>query len=153
MSIKAIKNAAIAYLVRREHAKYELKQKLLPKFKDDAALIDQVLAELEADGLQSDVRYCEAFVQHRVNQGYGPCRIKAELHRHHISDELIDATITSFAIDWHEVISLRFMKHFAQIDIKNPKDKARVMRYFSARGFSFADIRAVVESTAQAHRD
>jgi len=142
--MREIKQAAIAYLSRREHSKEELRQKLSTKFKNQPGAIEQVLTWLVSQNLQNDTRYCECFVRHRVSQGYGPRRIKSELHQRHIDEDIITNTLLTLAIDWENVLYLRLKKHFGAIDIGNIKNKARVIRHLSARGFDFASITAVI---------
>ncbi len=146
MTESTLYNAAIAALSRREHTRYELEQKLGQKFKDSLEAITHTLDKLQANGLQSDARYCEQFIRHRVNQGYGLRRIQSELHRVNVCAELIETTLASLDIDWQETLRLRFYKRFKSTNLNNPKDKARVMRYFAARGFDFSDINALVHT-------
>jgi len=69
---------AMDLLARREHARGELERKLAAAG-FDADIAADVLQRLADEGLQSDRRFVESFVQSRINQGKGPLRIHADL--------------------------------------------------------------------------
>ncbi|VAW48835.1 Regulatory protein RecX, partial [hydrothermal vent metagenome] len=73
-----IRRVAIDLLSRREHSSFELARKLAIR-SFDALEIDEVLVKLRDEGLQSDVRFTEAYVYFRIQKGYGPIRIQADL--------------------------------------------------------------------------
>ena len=53
-------------LARREHAAGELRRKLNARFRDANELVDNEIQRLTEEGLQSDVRLAEAFVDLHV---------------------------------------------------------------------------------------
>ena len=65
-------------LARREHSRLELSRKLL-KRGFERPVVDQVLAYLTADGSLSEQRFQADYVNARINRGFGPLRISAEL--------------------------------------------------------------------------
>src|SRR5690554_702253 len=87
-----VRLAAMNLLARREHARDELRTKLLKRFGSEGErvkTVDQALARLEEQGLQSDERFTEAFVTARERQGKGPLRIAQELRQKGVSDSLV----------------------------------------------------------------
>ncbi|MDH5259562.1 MAG: recombination regulator RecX, partial [Gammaproteobacteria bacterium] len=62
--IRTIRVAAMDYLSRREHASYELYQKLLLKNYDPDE-ISAALERLTEQGLLSDSRFTEVFIEQR----------------------------------------------------------------------------------------
>ena len=84
-----VRLAAMDLLARREHSVIELKRKLQRRFGDECAIDDQV-ARLAEEGLQSDARFAESFLCQRSGSGYGPARLKAELRERGLSDEQIE---------------------------------------------------------------
>ena len=73
-----IGRVCMRFLARREYTRIELVRKLLPKsFHSDD--INRVLAELEEKGYLSDERFADMFARSRVNNGFGPYKIKYEL--------------------------------------------------------------------------
>lgn len=67
----SIWNTALNLLARREYSQYELKNKLLHKFSDSAAEIDQVLERLTEQGLQSDERFVDMWLNSQIEKGRG----------------------------------------------------------------------------------
>ena len=76
--------AALKMLMRREHSKLELRQKLNLKDFDDAVINDSISLLVEQK-YQSDERFSEAFILMRFNQGKGPIKISMELKSRGIS--------------------------------------------------------------------
>ncbi len=76
---------AMDFLARREYGQTELIKKLADKgFERDVAA--QAVTQLTEEGLQSDQRFAESFVQSRINQGKGPVRIRLDLGQRGISE-------------------------------------------------------------------
>jgi regulatory protein len=71
-------------LMRREHSKLELFNKLKLKGYDDE-IIDSAITQLAEQNYQSDERFAEAFILMRFNQGKGPVKIASELKLRGIS--------------------------------------------------------------------
>ena len=76
--------AALKMLMRREHSKLELIQKLNLKDFDDTVINDSI-SLLAEQKYQSDERFSEAFILMRFNQGKGPVKISMELKSRGIS--------------------------------------------------------------------
>src|SRR5258708_2325254 len=87
--------SALRLLTRREHGAIELSTKLAQKgYK--ALAIEAALAECQRLNLQSDHRFTEAFCRHRLNQGYGPVKIRNDLRIRQIDRALIEAILDTF---------------------------------------------------------
>ena len=56
--------------------------------------------KLADEGLQSDVRFAEAFVHHRINKGQGPIKIGQELNQRGIEQDVISTLLDSDSNDW-----------------------------------------------------
>ena len=138
--IRTIRVAAMDYLSRREHASYELYQKLLLKNYDPDE-ISAALERLTEQGLLSDSRFTEAFIEQRINRGSGPLKIRAELRQKGISDDMIDAFLNERDTHWkHSALELRIKKYGPErpADIK---ETARQTRFIQSRGFSSEQTR------------
>ena len=95
----AARKKAMDYLARREHSCAELCRKMETfGFASEVAL--DAVEQLQKDGLQSDRRFVEAFVQSRVSQGKGPTRIRADLLQRGIRDSMIQEAVAEFGQDW-----------------------------------------------------
>lgn len=129
-----IRRAAMDLLARREHSKRELYQKLVLRFSNHD-LIDQEIARLCDENLQSDARYAEAYLHARAQRLYGPHRIKAELKERGIAAEIIAATFQQSDIDWQANLHRLEISKFG---LKSPTDmpeKAKRIRFIQYRGF------------------
>jgi len=134
--IRTIRVAAMDYLSRREHATHELFQKLLAKGEYDAEDISAALSRLEAQGLLSDERFTEAFINQRINKGHGPLKIRAELRQKGVSDAMIEQLMNQHNDTWCEsALAVRIKKY----GIEPPadlKETTRQTRFLQSRGFS-----------------
>ncbi len=130
-----IRLAAMDLLARREHTRVELKRKLLKRF-DDAELIDEQLARLVDENLQSDARYAESFVRQRFDRGHGPLRIRQEMRQRGIQDDEIESAMLADEFDWHESAQRVLERKFGPAPPADIKEKARRVRFMQYRGFS-----------------
>lgn len=120
-------------LALREHSRQELERKLLRRF--EPAVVQQVLENLEQQGLQSDARFAEQYVYSRSNKGYGPLNIRAELAKRGIAERLIATWLDDAEQDW-QVLMLRVAaKKFGDQPLVDHKEMAKRGRFLSSRGF------------------
>ena len=125
---------AMDFLARREYGQAELIRKLADKgFDRDVA--DQALAQLTADGLQSDQRFADSFVQSRINQGKGPVRIRLDLTQRGIPDSTTEIALEEADTDWYALAREQRVKKFGEASPSDFKEKARQMRFLQYRGF------------------
>lgn len=134
--IKAIRHKAIDLLSRREHTQTELRNKLA-RHDYAAELVDDVIAQLALERLQSDERFAEAYVYQRVNKGYGPLRIKAELKQRGVDADCIAQQMDDLSMDWYQQAAQVLAKRFrtARADELTPKEKSKYLRFLQTRGF------------------
>lgn len=125
---------AMDFLARREYGQTELVRKLADKGYDRDVAADAV-AVLTGEGLQSDERFSESFVQSRINQGKGPVRIRLDLGQKGISDSVIEMALENADQDWRELAREQRMKKFGEDLPPDFKEKARQMRFLQYRGF------------------
>lgn len=146
---------AFYYLSRREYGKAELKQKLLDK-EQDPDKIDALLDEFENKGYQSDYRTTLMLIRENIRKGRGRGRIKQAFYQKKIAmpdniDELIDmanAESEEFSefvedgddnlvegVDWLKLAVTARTKKYGNTLPREPKDKARQLRFLQYRGF------------------
>ena len=136
---------AMDYLARREYGNRELKKKLAKAgFFREA--VDPAVTQLVEDGLQSDRRFVEAFVQSRINQGKGPVRIIADLSQRGIDDSLTDEILTGCGEDWWALARAVRCRKFGKNLPTDFKEKAPQMRFLQYRGFQSDQITAAVSA-------
>ena len=131
---KAIKEACLLYLMRREHSQQELLQKVSAKgfVKQD---IVPVIDELIEQGLQSDERFAESYARSRVHKGFGPLRIQVELQRRGVSDCPFDMAVEDIAGSWQELLEQVYIKKYDKETGLDSKEKIKRSRFLLQRGF------------------
>jgi regulatory protein len=141
---KSLRHKAMDMLARREYAEGELRQKLEAKGNPPEA-VAEVVAQLCEEDLVSDERFTEAFVRSRMNSGYGPLRIQAELRERGVDD-----TIQAIYLDFRDAL---WVKQAAQVRSKrfgpeaaeDYKERARQARFLQYRGFTSDQARQVLD--------
>ena len=142
---KQIRKKAMDYLARREYARGELVAKL-ETAGYDAELSFVEVSRLTGEGLQSDTRFAESFVQSRINQGKGPVRIRQELKERGVNESEVDDALEEADPDWYRLASeVRQRKFGAELPL-DFKEKARQMRFLQYRGFESAHIQNAVST-------
>lgn len=131
-------------LARREHSVRELKERLHKAFPelgvDD---FECVIAELQEENLQSDARFAEAYVRHRVARGQGDVKIRFELLQRGVSDALSNDALQSN--NWYELAATALTKKFGEIWPENYEDKVRMARFLQQRGFNYELIEELID--------
>lgn len=145
-SFTDIRFSAMNLLAMREHSARELKEKLARKF-ECAGLIDEVIAGLMEQNLQSDERFAQAFVAMRQRQGKGPVIIRMELREKGVADELIARFIDESDSSWIELARAVWCKKFRGAAPGDSRERAKQMRFLQARGFSARHIQALFTAT------
>jgi regulatory protein len=143
-----VRMAAMNLLSLREHSAKELQAKLAKKFASKD-LISSVIQKLQQDGLQSDERFTEAFVSMRLRQGKGAVIIRSELKERGIASGLINMHTASGedCVDWNQVALKAYQKKYGRNPINDLNEKARRIRFLTARGFSSSNIQYVFQCT------
>ena len=131
------------FLARREYGQRELIRKLANKgFAMTAA--EEAVERLTDEGLQSDRRFAENFIQSRVHQGKGPVRIRVDLGQRGISEATVDDALDEADVDWHALAQAIRNKKFGRGRPADFKAKAQQMRFLQYRGFEQSHIQAAV---------
>jgi regulatory protein len=136
---------AMDLLARREHARAELEQKLASAG-FDAEVAEEAVQRLVDEGLQSDRRFVESFVQSRIRQGKGPVRIHADLGQRGIAAGLVDEILQQAGEDWYALAREVRAKKFGPSPPAEFRDKARQMRFLQYRGFESDQVQAALSS-------
>lgn len=135
---KNIHQIALDHLARREHTRFTLREKLIRKgFLHQS--VEAVLDILIQQGFLNDERFCEAFIQKRIRQGYGPVRITAECHQYGINNNVIFSQLPQDEEFWLTAIQKILQKKFRSSHL--PKEQLRQIRYLQYRGFTLDQIK------------
>jgi regulatory protein len=125
---------ALALLARREHSRLELARKLAARRHEDDA-VEAVLDGLTEQGLLSDARMAEAYVEERLRKGFGPLRVRRELRERGVSDALIDPHLDRTAGEWLAQMAEVHRRKFGAEPATDARDLARRARFLEYRGF------------------
>ena len=134
-----VRRAAMDLLARREHSRRELSDKLQRRYPFPDILCEQ-LDRLEQEGLLSDERFVESFVNYRTHSGKGPLRIKNELQQKGVSQALIEAYVDVSDRLWSEQAALVLSKKFGDSKASTPAEKAQRARFLQYRGFTSEQV-------------
>ena len=130
-----VRLAAMNLLARREHSVRELRNKLKRRFPDDS-MIDEQIARLTSQNLQSNLRFAESYARQRISRGYGPVRVREELRERGASGLDIAAAMNELQVDWFAAASEVILKKFGALAPSDIKEKARRARFMQYRGFT-----------------
>ena len=145
---------ALRLLGRREHGRAELQAKLEAKG-CPAQVVAQVLGGLQDNGAQSDARFAAALVRRRIDRGYGPWYIRAELKNRQVDEALVKDELNQPPAYWSEVAVRALAKRFPS-RVEGEFDPtaeggsyAARARFLSRRGFAPELIHRLLESREQ----
>jgi len=144
---RSIRNTAFDILARREHTRLELTRKLKAKDFTESE-IEDILEYLIHEGLQSDERYAESYVQMRRRRGYGPLKIKQELQQRGVPLDLVDAYVDFYDEVWLETACQAYEKKYGGKVLDSPNERAKRMRFLQSRGFTGDIIQKTFDSNS-----
>ena len=110
------------------------------------------LARLEQAGWLNDGVFAENRAGSLARQGrLGPSRIRRQLQQHGVRSSDVDAAMASTEVDWRaQCLSVAQARRARGIDLKDPKDRARLVRFLLGRGFSYDLISATLRELGSA---
>lgn len=130
------------YLARREHSRHQLEKKLTLK-QYTADEIAAALNRLIEQDLQSDLRFCRSFIEHRYQHGYGPLRIEQDLVQSGIDRAIIADGLQAYQLRWSDGLFELAQRKFSgpALDAKTYQKR---YRFLLNRGFLPEQIREVL---------
>lgn len=105
------------------------------------------MADLAREGLQSDERYTESYIHHRINRGYGPVHIRRELQQRGVTDEMVEHVFDALDVDWTRAIQTVREKKFGSGMPTDFRERSRQSRFLQYRGFSGEQINRLFRPT------
>ena len=133
----ALRDRALNLLSYRPHSKKELYDKLVRKGVSPPDALEAV-DWLSEYGFLDDHVYACSVARHYARKGYGPQRIRAELHRRGISREYWEEALSEIP-DMTEKIDRYISCRLT--DSATRQDRQKVMASLGRRGFSHSEIR------------
>ncbi len=141
-----VRRTAMNLLARREQSFAELQQKLAQKFPhlDGDEVILPALERLREEDLQSDARFLESYVRHRMLAGMGPLRIDMELVQKGVGSRHARAAIYHEDNDWIALCREAMEKRFSEAPPADMAEKQKRYQFLQQRGFDSEQIRQVL---------
>ena len=137
-------NKGIELLARREHSARELKSKLARRGieKDE---VDSVLSQLQSKDFQNDVRFGEMLVRTRIESGYGPRWIIAELKTHGISEAKARELIDAAEPDWPSIVRNQLRRRYGK-PAASVAERFKRANFLLRRGFDAATVQSATRA-------
>lgn len=131
-----LKDRLLYFLTLRDRSEVEIKRYLRR-----LNLVDfypRARRWLKKLNLLDDRKFAQKLINYRKDSGYGPYYIKQQLWQKGINSDLVEALLKKSYTETDEKKIARkvFNKYKRKIDLKNQKDRMRLMRYLANRGFS-----------------
>lgn len=152
-----LRQKAVWILGQRDHGREELRDKLRQSVarkaqRDNQPLkvteqqLDQVIGWCQQQGFLDDAKFSRHYLQQRSRRGYGLQRIRLELQRKGVDNDIIDLAIEQNDIDWIALAEATANKKVAGRWPTDYANKAKLQRYLYSRGYLNEEIRAVFEN-------
>lgn len=146
LTLPELRRAAVDLLSRRDHSRTELQRKLRPKAAS-ADDLETLLDELAERRWQSDERFAEAYLNSRIQRGQGPMRLRYALREKGVNDRNIQQAMEGQETDWFALALETARRKFGDSpDLRDQKQKARLYRFLTYRGFSSDQIAFVIDN-------
>ncbi|MFM8577172.1 MAG: recombination regulator RecX [Limnohabitans sp.] len=137
-----LKGRALRLLSQREHSRQELERKLAGHETEPGQLA-KALDELQARGFISEARVIESVIHRRAGK-LGTSRVRQELAAKGLSGEAVAQALEGLRET--ELARARevWTRKFGE-PARDPKEKARQIRFLVSRGFAAEVVRRVVQ--------
>lgn len=139
---------AMGLLVRREHSQRELRRKLAAKG-GEAGGVAEALEMLAARGYQSDARFAEMLIRTRINAGYGPMHIRAELGTHGIDPDVAASMLAEAEPDWVVLAVDALRRRYGARQARDRAEHIKRGQFLQRRGFDSGSIRAALQGGSE----
>ncbi|WP_446808046.1 regulatory protein RecX [Methylomonas sp. 2BW1-5-20] len=129
-----IEAVCLRLLARREHSRRELLDKLaLRGFNRDE--VEPVIDGMAEQNWQNDERYTECYVRQRIQNGYGPIRIRYELQQRGINDAELDLQAEEQG-GWQNLLLDVYLGKYGDGKSLTQNEWLKRSRFLQQRGFS-----------------
>lgn len=136
---RTIFDKGIQLLAMREHSVLELTEKLSKKH-ESIDLVYVVIDELLELNYVCDERFTEAYVRSRQNKGFGPIKIRHELTKKGIKNNMIDDHIQVNSAVWFDNAEHQYKKKAVGQPISDYNTWSKYARFLQNRGFTMEQI-------------
>ena len=147
--IEGVRRSAFWHLGRRDHSEKELRDKIGRKT-DNQQWIDKVVNDCFEYDYLNDARFVENFIRSSHNKGFGRKRIKGDLKRKGIDENLLTK---AFENDHHDYVlgAVTLLSGKYKQRIANQHLKKKAMSYLQNKGHGFDDIFKAIDIHNEAY--
>lgn len=124
----------IRLLADREHSRLEMRRKLLARDYDPAA-VEEALQSLEKQGLLSDERFTEQYINVLKRKGFGPLRMRSLLRERGINDTMIHEWVDNREDEWRHLMIQAARRKFGDSKGEDFSQKSKIARFLEYRGY------------------
>lgn len=108
--------------------------------------LDVLVDQLEQKNYLSDERFAGEYIRYRSQRGYGPLKIRFELHCRGVDAEIIQQTMSNSGFDWYGAARCQRVKKFGEALPQTIKEKIKQSRFLVGRGFDGEMVRFAMEN-------
>lgn len=132
---QSIEQICLRLLARREHSRRELLDKLaLRGYQRDE--VEPVVDALAEQNWQNEERYAECYIRQRIQNGYGPMRIRYELQQRGIDQADLDQQAQEQAGGWQNLLLDVYAGKYDDNQKLTQAEWLKRSRFLQQRGFS-----------------
>lgn len=142
-NLSKAKEKAFDIVSRKAVTEKELVQKLLDKGYDKI-ICDIVLETMLEYNYINDYDFCISFFDYAVAKGWGMMKIRNELKRKGVSDDVLAEALDEFEDSPEQRIYEILERRYDADELKDFKEKQRAVRFFASRGFGFDSINGAI---------
>ena len=143
------RDTALNILSRKSITSFELSQKLAEKGYEPI-VIGEVKEELASLGYIDDEAYASMYLEYCIEKIWGIKKIQYEMKLKGISDEIIGDVLSSYNEAYVlEQMTELILQKYSNLCLSDQKDKAKIIRYFAARGLDFSLINTAISKAAE----
>lgn len=130
----------------KEQTEFQITQKLSER-ETPFEIIEKVIIKLKELNYLNDLRFCENYIRYAHQQKKrGPLRIVRELKSKGITDDMLSGFFAEKKLDAELVQELSTIIKRKYAPLHDQKNKQKVFRFLSYRGFTFSDIMVVLRN-------
>lgn len=145
-NIKKAKNKAFNYLSYRQRTSKEMRKYLESKDFNNHT-VENTISQLLNEGYLDDYKFAETFLfEKSALKGYGPYRIKYELHNKGIDNNIIEGVLGLYEEDTEELTKLVLSKYKNIISEDKDVIYRKVGGFLQRKGHSYDTIKKIINN-------
>lgn len=138
-------NAALRFLSYRQRSEKEIRDKLKQKdFEDD--FINNTITYLKNNNYLNDLAFAESFARDKIHLNkHGPQKIRYDLYRKGISDEIIDQILEEDDTEYERAMELAKKKMYSYRNDDRDAQYRKLGGFLQRRGYSASCVYKILD--------